>query len=799
MKQLGLGKWFAQYGERIALGVALVVMLVLALWGLFSGGPDIKPDDISKAVSERERVMNHGNVSESDLERFLPLTAAQLQRNLENVATRIPTKALQAEGRIGSQTAVAGVFRRNPQVFAPLAPRTAAVNVVYTQFVVECERRNNREECFTYVVKPKPGVKVPPELKAIGKPNDPWRQALEARLRAFQPRNNLSGMLGPAGPLGPGGGPVGPGPIPGPGAGAGGEGSAPGGAPFAPNQLPAVETQFEILRIPVTESAKYDLAPFLYCSEAILVVSAFRYADQMQEIADALLIDRQQVPWLFKGFEVEKRVFALGDRLRGIPDELVIWDRQTNQIRRVAYTPDLPNKDELGWLPVNVQASALRVASALEFELETDPLWEILVRHSRNLLMRLPKMLGSGSYPWKDLALGYREIKETLDKIRQNQKLFEKPPPVDERLQPNVQDAFEGTNFAPRGGGPMGGSEGGDVGRPPGGGLGSGPAPAPMAPKLGGPPGSGASGPRGPVVEGGNPPADPAPVIFNEFPDYGLIRFLDVFNRQEDPRFDPLNTGGRPVGVQYRIRIVLHNPNFGKTREVQRPEMAAKENLEGPWSPPSDMLPLLEQTFLYAEAPRETLPKPILAERPNEIVPVQVHRWLGLILDVSNEQQRQILAIGDMVVGTTWVGRGEFVGGFTKLPAAVWAPHLPVDMPAAGEGGVAAAVTRRFGRFVYKPDVVTTAFSTRSILVDFENRTTWNELVRNKLGGTLSAPQDLTPQEVLILTEDGRLIARSAQRDMADRDRSKREADWLKRLESSKGQGQPAVKPGDGS
>ncbi|MCS7159507.1 MAG: hypothetical protein RMJ19_03475 [Gemmatales bacterium] len=798
MKKLGLGQWLAQYGERIGLGIALVIMLLLATWGLFSAGPGLKPDDISKTVSDKERSIRQGQPAAGELARYLPVSAAALESSLAEVGARIPTKALQADSRIGSQTALAGVFRRNPQVLSPLAPRTAPVNLVHTQFVIECERRNNQEECYTYVVKPKPGVKTP-ELKAIGKPDDPQRRMMELRLKQFQMLNNRGGMMGPGGPFGPGpGGPMGPiGPV-GPAVGGGAEGSGPGGAapPAAPNPV-AVETQYEIARVPVTESSKYDLAAYLYCSEAIVIVSAFPYAEQMQEIADALLIDRQQVQWLFKGFEVEKRVFALGDRLRGIPDELVIWDRQNNQVRRVVYTADLPNKDELGWLPVNVQAAAFQVARAIEFEAETDPFWRVLIDHSRNLLMRLPRMLGSTQYPWKDLAISYPEIKATLDKIKANQKLYEKPPPVDPRLQPNLAEAFESAEVSMRGGGPMGG-EGSDVGVPPAGGLGSGPAPAPVTPKAGGAAGSAPAGPfRGPAAEGPNQPAAPPVVVFNELPDYCLIRFLDIFDRSADLRFEPFNTGGRPVGVQYRIRIVLSNPNFGKTREVQRPEMAAKETLEGPWSPPSELLPLLHPTYVYAEVQRDGV-KPSTGERPGEVVPLQIHRWLGLILDLVKRDSR--LAVGDWVVGTSWLGRGEFVGQYTKLPLAVWAPHVPAEGQAgaggADAGGVVAAAVRRFGRFVYVPEVATTAFATRSILVDFENRNTWNDHVRNKLGNSLTAPVELTPQEVLILTEDGRLIARNAQRDAADQERQQREKAWRDRLENSKNVPQPGAKPG---
>jgi hypothetical protein len=711
---------------------------------------------------------------------------------------------LRADGRIGSEVATAGIYRRNPQVRQPLGPEIAPVYVVHTQFHTECVTRQNKTECCAHVVVPRPGVKAP-ELKATPlKPNDPRQQELQRRLEMWRQMMTGMGALGPGGPLGPGGrlGPgIGPGFPPG---GGGAEGSGPGAAPALGNPgAPQVDTQYEIKCVPVTESAKYDLAEYLSCREAVLVVAAFPYADQMQEIADALLLDRQQVPRYFHSFEVEKRVFALGDRLRGEPDDLIIWDRQTNQIRRVPYTQDLRDKEQLGWLPVNIEAVAMQVASAIEFERETDPFWQILLSHSQNLAMRLPKMLSSEQYPWKELALNFKEIRDTIEKIKQDQKRYEKPPPEDERLKPNIRGAFEGSE-TPTPVGPIGG-EGGDVGVPRGG-LGSGPAPMPpgvggggrlpgaggpgrLAPGIGGAGGTGAAGPRGPAVEGPAAPAPAAPVIYNDWPDYCVIRFLDIFDRHQDPRLDPLNAGARPIGVQYRIRVVLTNPNYNR-KDVQRPEMAVPKTLEGPWSPPSKVLPLSRETFVYAE-PRDTS-KPPDRERPAEVIPLQVHRWLGLILELK---KREILAVGDWVVGSTWVGRGEFVGTYTKLPLAVWAPHVPADTAGNQEGVVAVAVARRFGRFVYVPDVETSAFETRSILIDFDNRYTWNDFARTKIGASFQAPADATPQEVLILTEDGRLIARNAQRDNADPDRRKREQAWKDRLEKTKSSPQPGTKP----
>jgi hypothetical protein len=784
MKNLQIGKWLAEYGERIALGVALVIMLLLSLWGLLSSGPDLTPDKARQVADDLKRKLRTQPASEQMLRQYLPVRVEEIERNTEGVINAIPAGAINLDKRIGRPGELGGLFRRNPKVLEPVATKGAPVFVVHSRYEVVCERdrKTNQVVCSTWVVQPKPGVKAP-ELKATPtKPNDPRQQWLQQRLK------NLGHFLPGMGPMaGPGGVPGAGGPMLPPMGAGGAEGSGPGGsAAVAGVQNVNVETQYELKLVPVTESAKYPLAEFLNCREAVLLVAAFPYAEQMQEIADALLLERHQAPSLFKGIEVQKRVFALGDNLRGIPDELIIWDPQTNDLRRVAYIPDLPNREELGWLPVNVQAAALQVASAVDFEQEADPLWQVLLSFSRRLVMRLPKMHGSGTYPWKELAQSIPEIRETIKKIEENQKLFQKPPEEDPRLKPNVNEAFEDVSPVRPAVGPMG--EGSDAGPHPGG-FGSapgGPAKPPqlLKPNLGG--GSAPAGPKMPA-ESNQPAAAPAPVIVTEWPDYCLIRFLDIFDRRADMRFYPHASGGRPIGVQYRIRVVLQNPNFRETR-VQRPEMALPETLEGPWSPPSEIMPLHYATYLYAE-PRDTKVTGRLDQTP-----VQIHRWLGIILaNIPDPQpndkprkKRVEFAVGDWVVGSTWVGRGEFIGLYAELPLAVWAPHVPVyanHLEGGAQRGDRAGAIERFGRFVVQPDADTDAFKTGSILLDFDNNYTWNDYARQKLNNSLNVTTDLVPQEVLIFTEDGRIIARNAQRDASDAERKKREETWKKRLE----------------
>jgi hypothetical protein len=108
--------------------------------------------------------------------------------------------------------------------------------------------------------------------------------------------------------------------------------------------------------------------------------------------------------------------------------------------------------------------------------------------------------------------------------------------------------------------------------------------------------------------------------------------------------------------------------------------MALSETLEGPWSPPSEIMPLHYATYLYAE------PRDIKVTGRLDQTPVQIHRWLGIILaNIPDPQpndkprkKRVEFAVGDWVVGSTWVGRGEFIGLYAELPLAVWAPHVPV-------------------------------------------------------------------------------------------------------------------------
>jgi hypothetical protein len=184
MKNLQIGKWLAEYGERIALGVALVIMLLLSLWGLLSSGPDLTPDKARQVADDLKRKLRTQPASEQMLRQYLPVRVEEIERNTEGVINAIPAGAINLDKRIGRPGELGGLFRRNPKVLEPVATKGAPVFVVHSRYEVVCERdrKTNQVVCYTWVVQPKPGVKAP-ELKATPtKPNDPRQQLLQQRL-----------------------------------------------------------------------------------------------------------------------------------------------------------------------------------------------------------------------------------------------------------------------------------------------------------------------------------------------------------------------------------------------------------------------------------------------------------------------------------------------------------------------------------------------------------------------------------------------------------------------------------------
>jgi len=496
------------------------------------------------------------------------------------------------------------------------------------------------------------------------------------------------------------------------------------------------------------ESAGLPFAEHILPSRAVLVVASFPYERQMEKIRESLsLADRAQVPTLFQRLEVQKRLIVPADILTGQPDRVFLGYNPDGTVNLKPLSQVGP---EEGWINVDLDRVVMHTRDAASFEWEADAAYRHLRAVNSRLVAWLPK-LARGQYPLVDLYNQLSDIQSARKQVEDQFKGRVQPPPEDPRLRDRRFDGF--------------GEDPSQM-----------PAP-PMKPEM-----SGEMNPPvvNPPVEGGvykpfnpNPVVKPAvpettgegpspvPLAITNWPRSSILRFLDVDRTQM--------LGG--TGWQYRMRVVLRNPNYRKT-DVSDPRDALVEELVGGWSPPSGVVTFPQDTYLYVRekdsSERKPNPSPVLRAQQAETVGLQVHRWLthvrrqGAALGWVEER------VGEWGVANLLVGRGEIIGQMVEAPLAVWSPNTPK------EGG-------GFGRFTVVDKAKTDAFSLGkfeqpTLLVDFESPDT---AVLMRTGMQVRMPPEQVPTEALIMLADGRLICRNLRTDSADAERKARETSWF--------------------
>jgi hypothetical protein len=254
-------------------------------------------------------------------------------------------------------------------------------------------------------------------------------------------------------------------------------------------------------------------------------------------------------------------------------------------------------------------------------------------------------------------------------------------------------------------------------------------------------------------------------------PDSTLVRFLDL-----DPTIIPGAT------YEYRMRVVMHNPNLNRTGAVQNPDEANVKELLGLWSTPSERITFAAETIIYADEPQKQRgSKPPTRDRE---VPVQIHKWLSNLPGQGT--------VGEWWVDRRYAARGEYIGLDKKeVPEMVlWVATTPDPM-----------FQGRFGAEVVKK-ATTDAFATRALLVDLE---TGREKAQFPFGNSRRVAEDVPSEILFVDLASGKTVARTLAKDWDDEKRKERvekwEA-WLRDVKNRKlgnmNQGMPG-QPGGGS
>jgi hypothetical protein len=261
-------------------------------------------------------------------------------------------------------------------------------------------------------------------------------------------------------------------------------------------------------------------------------------------------------------------------------------------------------------------------------------------------------------------------------------------------------------------------------------------------------------------------------------PDYVLVRVVDV-------NVDPGKF------YRYRLKMKMANPNYQR-QDVASPEYKDKETLESTeWYELKQTVKVPEELFYYVvdeahgmrlaeirrTAPMESAEyRQLTAKVPSpqsEQVALQFHRWVETTQQSRKDTDQ--IPVGEWAVADrVFVARGEYVGRKVNVDIPIWKYTqnnfiLPAESqkPSARAGGkVPTGIDVDFGQEPLENNL---------ILVDFEGG--------NRLPVPNSKAIDDSAVEVLMLSPDGKLLARNSAKDTTDKDRTERRNDALKRIQ----------------
>ncbi len=243
-------------------------------------------------------------------------------------------------------------------------------------------------------------------------------------------------------------------------------------------------------------------------------------------------------------------------------------------------------------------------------------------------------------------------------------------------------------------------------------------------------------------------------------PEYCLIRLIDL-------TIDPGKT------YQYRIKVRMANPNYERP-DVADPtwardeELVAKEWYEIPEKvsvPPELMYYAIDQKDVdEAEGKKYTGPDPRDQHERDRTIVLQIHRWLGAAR-IRSMGSREPFLIGEWAVAErVRIYRGEYADRPVRVELPVWsAPHndflLPVDP--VGRKSKVRGFEVDFGHDEDK----------QTVLVDFEGgQLTYNRPAPTNEDETKAKPRvdDAYATEVLLMTPEGKLLGHDSATDSAD-------------------------------
>ncbi|MBL8823876.1 MAG: hypothetical protein JNJ77_14920 [Planctomycetia bacterium] len=735
-------EFMLQYGDRIGVGIAgflALLFLVFAILGTSGGVSAEQVKDSGKNADDaiRRSEVNPEKIALKDEATVKPLN--QIDELSRSLTKQISIDQLQLAYRFFEPEVPRGKFRSNPKVLdvieLAVEPLIGAFRMYEIRYV------NNNEEVM--VVTPRAGVKAP----NLGQNKNNFQQGNGQNLGTGGPPGG--GLAGGGLGMGQGSGRGGP-----PGAGRGklgGKGGLAGGnqgkstttTTKAPSGNPGGDESIYTFVWQKNVAPNDILGVTIRPLRSAYIAATYPHGKQTEEIAKKLQIQPFEVERLYRRIDVQRRRIIPKGTL--LPDgkytetELVEVanprDRSKMEYKTQAdidkalaslddQSSDKDRDAAAGWTDINIRnvAAVMRTAYSVvrsnnePFYTEKESIIQELLDYAGpRIALRLPRMVRNDEYP--DIMSKLPTLMAAVKKIKDDAKAKIPPPPRDSRITGGTMEEFEGT----------GGTESEDSKK--------------------------------------DKPKD-APEQ-SSIPDYIPIRFIDVDLPTE-------LVGG--TTYEYRIRMVLNNPNFKRESDVAAPEYARDEMLFGDWSKAARVSFEPDDLIYAGERDRA---KGTTDDREKDKVPVQLHSWLGKARTLGGNEMDFAL-VGDWWVEKLLIGRGEYIGRSPDAPGAAGESNLVQWISYAFD-----SVNNKVGADVQKK-TRTLDLYTENLLVDFHGGT--YQSYRSDFARTTK--REDVPAELLILTADGRLIARQTGDDAQDTGRQKRLEHWKNWVEK-------LHKPGD--
>jgi len=291
-------------------------------------------------------------------------------------------------------------------------------------------------------------------------------------------------------------------------------------------------------------------------------------------------------------------------------------------------------------------------------------------------------------------------------------------------------------------------------------------------------PGPGVPGPGGPGYRPmpgipGGPGGTAGTDTEAEVPDYCLVRVIDV-------TVQPGHT------YEYRLQIRMANPNYSR-KDVSSPTYAQDRELLSDWTAMPIQVTVDPELHYYAVDMANFDAKydgPYARGdfKKDKVVMLQAHKWLDSIITPLDKKP---VFIGEWGIAERFpVYRGEYIGRTERVQVPYWRYTeekfiLAVD-PRIKRGRPGIEVNFGFGRSDRTPP--------EAILVDFTpSRANYDRVVKRTEDKveTRRITEDAAV-EVLMLSPDGKLLARNGAEDVFDEERVARRDAVRKRIKEVK-------------